>query len=98
MEEVEQFDNISLEDLVEGTSPCDSRWQLSQTSGASLELPENSPRYIVLSYELKHRDGRTSFPLVIINWIPPSTETSLLTLHASAFVQFQQMASISKVH
>ncbi|KAI0818645.1 hypothetical protein BC629DRAFT_1587993 [Irpex lacteus] len=45
MEEVEQFDNISLEDLAE-------------------ELPENAPRYVVLSYELAHDDGRKSFPLV----------------------------------
>ncbi|KAH7102295.1 glia maturation factor beta [Auriculariales sp. MPI-PUGE-AT-0066] len=78
LEEVEQFDNISLEDLIE-------------------ELPETAPRYIVLSYELKHKDGRTSFPLVLVNWVPPTTETSLLTLHASAFVQFQVTADVSKI-
>jgi hypothetical protein len=53
------------------------------------ELPENSPRYVVLSYELKHRDGRTSFPLVLVNWSPSSSETGLLTLHASALLDFQ---------
>ncbi|KAI0072771.1 maturation factor [Panus rudis PR-1116 ss-1] len=78
MEEVEQFDDISIEDLAE-------------------ELPENSPRYVVLSYELKHTDGRKSFPLVLINWAPRSGETGLLTLHASAFLDFQSTADVSKV-
>ncbi|KIK98705.1 hypothetical protein PAXRUDRAFT_649675 [Paxillus rubicundulus Ve08.2h10] len=78
MEEEDQFDNISIGDLVE-------------------ELPENSPRYVVLSYELKHGDGRTSFPLVLINWAPPSSETKSMTLHASAFIHFQRAANLNKV-
>jgi len=52
------------------------------------ELPESSPRYVVLSYNLVHKDGRTSSPLVLINWVP-TCETSLLTLHASALLDFQ---------
>ncbi|EEB96210.1 hypothetical protein MPER_04694 [Moniliophthora perniciosa FA553] len=75
MEEVEQFDNISIEELAE-------------------ELPENSPRYVVLSHELKHSDGRTSFPLVLINWAPTTSETGLLTLHASAYLDFQTTARV----
>ncbi|KAG7447986.1 uncharacterized protein BT62DRAFT_930077 [Guyanagaster necrorhizus] len=78
MEEVEQFDNISVEELAE-------------------ELPENSPRYVVLSYELNHSDGRKSFPLVLVNWAPTSSEIGLLTLHASALINFQNTASVSKV-
>jgi len=78
MEEVEQFENISIEELAE-------------------ELPENSPRYVVLSYELKHKDGRTSFPLVLINWSPTTSETGMLTLHASALINFQTTADLSKV-
>ncbi|KAI0807579.1 glia maturation factor beta [Fomes fomentarius] len=78
MEEVEQFDDISIEDLAE-------------------ELPENSPRYVLLSYELNHSDGRKSFPLVLINWAPTSSEMGLLTLHASAFLDFQSTADVSKV-
>ncbi|KAG8709142.1 hypothetical protein FRC09_000843 [Ceratobasidium sp. 395] len=70
MEEVEQFDNISMEDLAE-------------------ELPDASPRYVVLSYERKHDDGRTSFPLIMLNWTPAGSETGLMTLHASALIAFQ---------
>ncbi|KXN80977.1 Glia maturation factor beta, partial [Leucoagaricus sp. SymC.cos] len=78
IEEVEQFDEISIDDLAE-------------------ELPENTPRYILLSYELNHSDGRKSFPLVLVNWAPTSSEIGLLTLHASAFIDFQQTADVSKV-
>lgn len=53
------------------------------------ELPENSPRYVVLSYELNHDDGRKSFPLVLLNWSPTTSETGMLTLHASALLNFQ---------
>ncbi|KAG0699658.1 hypothetical protein DFH29DRAFT_935754 [Suillus ampliporus] len=73
----EEYDNISIADLVE-------------------ELPQNSPRYVVLSYELKHRDGRTSFPLVLINWAPSSSETTMMTLHASALLDFQRVAEANK--
>lgn len=78
MEEVEQFDNITIEELAE-------------------ELPENSPRYVILSYELEHKDGRKSFPLVLLNWAPSSSEIGMLTLHASAFLNFQSTADVSKV-
>ncbi|KIO13652.1 hypothetical protein M404DRAFT_12555 [Pisolithus tinctorius Marx 270] len=61
------------------------------------ELPENSPRYVVLSYELKHSDGRTSFPLVLVNWAPTTCEIKMMTLHASALIEFQNTADVSKV-
>jgi len=73
----EEYDNISIEDLVE-------------------ELPPNSPRYVVLSYELKHDDGRTSFPLVFVNWAPSSCETTMMTLHASALLDFQRVVEPNK--
>jgi len=59
------------------------------------ELPESSPRYVVLSYNLVHQDGRTSSPLVLINWAP-ACETSLLTLHASALLDFQNTVDVNK--
>ena len=61
----------------------------------SSELPENAPRYVLLSYELNHSDGRKSFPLVLVNWAPRSSEISLLTLQASAFLDFQSTVGIS---
>ncbi|KAI5121677.1 hypothetical protein M0805_002753 [Coniferiporia weirii] len=61
------------------------------------ELPENSPRYVVLSYEVKHDDGRTNYPLVIINWLPRSSEMGMSTLHASALIDFQSTADIQRI-
>jgi hypothetical protein len=88
MEKVEQFDDISIEDLVEGVSACATFDSLLIDHRCRAELPENAPRFIVLSYE-HNRDGIKSFPLVLVNWIPAS-ETGLLTLHASAFLDFQR--------
>ena len=87
MEEVEQFDNISIEDLAEGRSQLITHVALMSTLHA--ELPENSPRYVVLSYELNHSDGRKSFPLVLVNWAPTTSEIGMMTLHASALFDFQ---------
>lgn len=42
-----------------------------------------------MSYEYYHKDGRRSFPLVLVNWIPSGAETGLAALHASAFSDFQ---------
>ncbi|KAL7420335.1 hypothetical protein Q5752_005305 [Cryptotrichosporon argae] len=61
------------------------------------ELPENSPRYVVLSHELKHPDGRISYPLILINWAPSGSPTDLMTLHASSLSYFQQTAEVAKV-
>jgi len=78
LEEVEQFEDVSLDELGE-------------------ELPSQSPRFVVLSYELKHNDGRVSYPLVVINWTPTGCETGLMTLHASATILFQNVADVQRV-
>ncbi|WVO13534.1 hypothetical protein L204_101155 [Cryptococcus depauperatus] len=61
------------------------------------ELPESAPRYVLLTHELKHRDGRISYPLLLINWTPSGSPTELMTLHASALSHFQQVSETSKV-
>lgn len=94
MEEVEQFDNISIEDLGEGAPPIACFSGQDADCSRLLELPENAPRYVVLSYELHHSDGRKSFPLILLNWAPISSEMGNLTLHASALLDFQ--ATVSK--
>nr|XP_019048601.1 hypothetical protein I302_02373 [Kwoniella bestiolae CBS 10118]OCF27531.1 hypothetical protein I302_02373 [Kwoniella bestiolae CBS 10118] len=67
------------------------------------ELPENHPRYVLLSHELKHKDGRISYPLLLINWrvcsytAPSGAPMELMTLHASSLNYFQQVAEVAKV-
>jgi len=89
IEEVEQFDEISIEDLIDGVSVTENYCFLALNTDPRAELPENAPRFIILSYEYNHKDGRKSFPLVLVNWAPKTTEMGLLTLHASAFLDFQ---------
>ncbi|KAJ6623482.1 hypothetical protein B0H10DRAFT_2162475 [Mycena sp. CBHHK59/15] len=96
MEEVEQFDSISIEELAEASGKQVIPLSLlPPVYRDSIDL--GSPRYVMLSYQLDHSDGRKSFPLVLINWAPTSSEIGMLTLHASALLDFQSTADVSKV-
>ncbi|WFD22343.1 hypothetical protein MEQU1_001013 [Malassezia equina] len=61
------------------------------------ELPEHSPRFVILSMELRHEDGRVSYPLVLIHWAPVSSSMELSTLYASALSMFSAHADVGKV-
>ncbi|CAO1631073.1 unnamed protein product [Sympodiomycopsis kandeliae] len=61
------------------------------------ELEENSPRYVILDYELKHKDGRVSYPLVLVYWCPQTSSTQLSTLYTSALSNLSVQADIGKV-
>ncbi|KAG0048083.1 hypothetical protein BGZ89_004712 [Linnemannia elongata] len=60
-------------------------------------LPENTPRYVVLSYELKHDDGRQSYPLVFLYYSPKGVKPELNMLYASAKTHFQNKVGLGKV-
>ncbi|KAG0290080.1 hypothetical protein BGZ98_003593 [Dissophora globulifera] len=60
-------------------------------------LPENTPRYVVLSYELKHNDGRLSYPLVFLYYSPNGAKPDLSMLYASAKTFFENTVKIGKV-
>ncbi|KAF9570223.1 hypothetical protein EC968_002102 [Mortierella alpina] len=60
-------------------------------------LPENTPRYVVVSYELKHDDGRVSYPLVFIYYSPKGVKPELNMLYASAKTHFQNKIGLGKV-
>lgn len=92
IEEVEQLTDIKVEDLAEGVSSIHVR-RVGYSLYRMTELPENSPRFVVLSYEYTHQDGRRSFPLILINWVPSGSETGMMTLHASASIPFQEIVS-----
>ncbi|RKO97593.1 hypothetical protein CXG81DRAFT_11754, partial [Caulochytrium protostelioides] len=46
-------------------------------------LPDAAPRYILLSYALRHADGRTSYPLVGIAYLPHGCNDASRMLFAS---------------
>ncbi|KAI8388816.1 uncharacterized protein BYT42DRAFT_561335 [Radiomyces spectabilis] len=60
------------------------------------ELPENTPRYVILSYELKHDDGRTNFPLVFIYWAPATAPAALHMLYTSAKTFLQEKTGVMR--
>ncbi|WFD43029.1 hypothetical protein MPSI1_001680 [Malassezia psittaci] len=61
------------------------------------ELPEHSPRFVIMSYELSHADGRVSYPLFLLYWAPVSASMELSTLYASALSNFSVHADVGKV-
>uniref|UniRef100_A0AC35FA57 ADF-H domain-containing protein n=1 Tax=Panagrolaimus sp. PS1159 TaxID=55785 RepID=A0AC35FA57_9BILA len=48
------------------------------------ELPDQQPRFVVISYELKHSDGRVSFPLCLLFYSPFGCSTELQILYAGS--------------
>ncbi|KAG8892450.1 hypothetical protein FRC01_014163, partial [Tulasnella sp. 417] len=97
IEEVETLENISkdLEELIEGLHLSYKSARNDLTSVTS-ELPESSPRFVVLAWIHENSDGRKSYPLILINWTPSGSETGLATLHASAFIPFEQLVHANK--
>ncbi|EGW30346.1 uncharacterized protein SPAPADRAFT_63201 [Spathaspora passalidarum NRRL Y-27907] len=61
------------------------------------ELPDNTPRYIVLSYPFKLDDGRLKTPLVLLYWIPPTSGQESRMLYAGALEQFRDKAGVSRL-
>ncbi|KAI5964516.1 hypothetical protein KGF57_001008 [Candida theae] len=61
------------------------------------ELPDNNPRFIVLSYPIKTKDGRLQSPLVMLYWIPPTSNQANKMLYAGAVEQFRDKAGVSKL-
>ncbi|CAM9017453.1 unnamed protein product [Wickerhamomyces anomalus] len=61
------------------------------------ELPDNSPRYVVLSYPITLKDGRKSSPLVLVYWLPPTSTQSLRMLYAAALELIREKAGVSKL-
>ncbi|KAM3424075.1 hypothetical protein BST61_g11374 [Cercospora zeina] len=48
------------------------------------ELPDNTPRYILLSYPLTLPSGRLSVPYVLLNYLPPTCSAENRMLYAGA--------------
>ncbi|KAJ2355664.1 hypothetical protein IWW50_006695 [Coemansia erecta] len=61
----------------------------------SEELPEDTPRYVVLSYKRKHTDGRVSYPLVFIYYLPENSKPVSRMLYASTLQLFSKELHLS---
>lgn len=60
------------------------------------KLPDNTPRYIVLSYPMVTHDGRAKLPLIMVYWIPPTCDLRSKMLYAGATEQFREQAQVSR--
>jgi len=60
-------------------------------------LPTSSPRYIVLVFWKNYEDGRQTERLALINWVPPNSNPTQLTLHAMASKQFEKAVNANTV-
>lgn len=52
---------------------------------------------MVLSYQLKHKDGRVSFPLVLVFWAPQTSSMEMSTLYTSALSALSVKADVGRV-
>ncbi|KAI8910660.1 hypothetical protein DFJ77DRAFT_470635 [Powellomyces hirtus] len=58
-------------------------------------LPDTTPRFLVVSFELKHKDGRISYPLFGLYYNPGGSSTSNRMLYASTKNYLYQQTDIS---
>ncbi|PSK41356.1 40S ribosomal protein S13 [Candidozyma pseudohaemuli] len=75
----------------ESTEPIDNIEELIE------ELPDNSPRYVLLSYPIKLSDGRVKSPFVLLYWRPPTTGQENKMLYAGAVELFREKAGVAKL-
>lgn len=61
------------------------------------ELPDTSPRFVILSYPMKTSDGRYKVPYVLIYWIPQTCGQQSRMLYAGAVELIREKAGVSKL-
>ena len=61
------------------------------------DLPDHSPRYILLSYPMTLSSGRQSVPYVLLYYLPITANAELRMLYASAKELFRNTSEVGKV-
>ena len=85
------IDKTSYEIKQENDEPIDSLDELRE------ELPDNSPRYVIISYLMTTSDGRMKLPYVLVYWIPHTSGQNLRMLYAGATELFRSKAGVSQL-
>mmetsp|Transcript_13756 Transcript_13756/g.20748 ORF Transcript_13756/g.20748 Transcript_13756/m.20748 type:complete len:141 (+) Transcript_13756:197-619(+) len=62
----------------------------------AMDLPECAPRYVCYSYAQTHSDGRKSFPLLFLYYMPSGCNPELNMLYASTKIQLTSKLNIQK--
>ncbi|KAI5309546.1 hypothetical protein KEM55_003002 [Ascosphaera atra] len=61
------------------------------------DLPDSTPRFVVLSYPLTLPSGRLSVPYVMLYWLPENCNPSQRMTYASAVELFRNTAEVNRV-
>ncbi|RYO94749.1 hypothetical protein DL766_000012 [Monosporascus sp. MC13-8B] len=61
------------------------------------DLPDNSPRYILLSYPLTLSDGRLSVPYVLLYYLPTTCNAEARMMYAGAKELMRNTVEVGKV-
>ncbi|EMR66190.1 hypothetical protein MGN70_003223 [Eutypa lata] len=61
------------------------------------DLPDNSPRYILLSYPLTLGDGRLSVPYVLLYYLPTTCNAESRMMYAGAKELMRNTAEVGRV-
>ncbi|SCU83595.1 LAME_0C05776g1_1 [Lachancea meyersii CBS 8951] len=76
----------------EGVEQADSLEALGE------ELPDNTPRYVLLCYPMTTSDGRNQTPLVLVYWKPATVVSQeWKMLYAGALELMRNQCGVSKV-
>jgi hypothetical protein len=60
-------------------------------------LPENQPRFILLSYPMTLASGRLSVPYVMLNYLPANTKQETRMLFAGAKELVRNTAEVNRI-
>ncbi|KAJ5746169.1 hypothetical protein N7520_011351 [Penicillium odoratum] len=61
------------------------------------DLPESSPRFILLSHPLTLKSGRLSVPYVLLYWLPENCNPSQRMMYAGAVELMRSAAEVNRV-
>jgi hypothetical protein len=61
------------------------------------DLPENQPRFILLSYPMTLSSGRMSVPYVMLNYLPANTKQETRMLYAGAKELMRNTAEVNRI-
>ncbi|CDS38321.1 glia maturation factor beta [Echinococcus multilocularis] len=62
------------------------------------ELCQSEPRYILVSYEFHHDDGRVSYPYCLIFSSPRGSSSNLKMLYAGSLRHFADASQVTRVY
>ncbi|KAJ5952294.1 Glia maturation factor beta [Penicillium vulpinum] len=69
----------------------------SNMEDLSDDLPDSSPRFILLSYPMTTKDGRPTVPYVLLYWLPENCNPMQRMSYANAVELMRSSAQVNRV-